>query len=280
MKKLFVTLVFVAFALTTFSQNNYRDVVHLKNGSIIKGTVTEIIPDKHIKIVTADGSIFVYAMAEIDKMSKEEGFSLTQQKSTRAADYSAPTSMGKIIISGSSELSYSSFLNEQKISYDDFFGDTESISEEYDESGFNFKSSVAYFIYDGLALGISMDYETSKYEYEDSEEKESSFMIGPSMVYYFGSSNIKPYIFGEYMFGTSKSEQKEGSNSEDFKMKMNGWVLGAGIAFFLNQNLSLDLGMGYSNALAEPESDNIDPNIDIEMTAKGIALNGGISVYF
>lgn len=280
MKKLFITLIFLAFALTTFSQNIYRDVVHLKNGSIIKGTVTEIIPDKHIKIATADGSIFVYEMSEIDKMSKEEEFGSSQQKSTKTADYSAATSMGKIMISGSSELSYSSFLNEQKISYHDFFGDTESISEEYDESGFNFKSSVAYFIYDGLAVGISIDYETLKYDYEDSEEKESSFMIGPSLVYYFGSSNIKPYIFGEYMFGTSKTEQKEGSTTNDFNMDMNGWALGAGIAFFLNQNLSLNMGMGYSKASAEPESDNIDPNIDIEMTVKGFALNGGISVYF
>ncbi|PRY99741.1 outer membrane beta-barrel protein [Marinilabilia salmonicolor] len=280
MKTLFLALILLGLTIASFSQNNFRDVVHLKNGSIIKGNVTEIIPDKHIKIATADGSIFVYEMSEIDKMSKEEGFSSSHQKSTRPADYSAATSMGKIMISGSSELSYSSLLNERKISYYDFFRDTESISEEYDQSGFNFKSSVAYFIYDGLAVGISIDYETLKYDYEDSEEKESSFMIGPSLVYYFGSSNIKPYIFGEYMFGTSKTEQKEGSTTNDFKLDMNGWAMGAGIAFFMNEHLSLDLGMGYSRISAKPESDNINPDIGIEMIAKGFVLDGGISVYF
>ena len=46
------------------------DVVHLKNGSIIKGIVTEIIPSETIKIETADGSVFVYQFDEIDKMTK------------------------------------------------------------------------------------------------------------------------------------------------------------------------------------------------------------------
>ncbi|WP_010665590.1 outer membrane beta-barrel protein [Marinilabilia salmonicolor] len=280
MKNLLLTLIFLGLTIASFSQNNFRDVIHLKNGSIIKGTVTEVIPDKHIKIATADGSIFVYQMAEIDKISKEERFSSPQARQTQTTDYSSPTSMGKIMVSGSSELSYSSLLNEQKISYYDFFGETESISEEYDESGFNFKSSVAYFIYDGLALGLSMNYETLKYDYEDSEEKESTFMIDPGLVYYFGSTNIKPYIFVEYMFGTSKTEQKEGSSTNDFKLDMNGWAMGAGIAFFLNEHLSLDLGMGYSIISAEPESDNIDPDIGIEMIAKGFVLDGGISVYF
>jgi len=60
MKTLFLTLILLGLTIVSFSQNNFRDVVHLKNGSIIKGTVTEMVPDKHIKFATADGGISVY----------------------------------------------------------------------------------------------------------------------------------------------------------------------------------------------------------------------------
>jgi hypothetical protein len=53
------------------AQDNTRDVVFLKNGSIVKGSLLETIPGASIKIQTADGSIFVYAMAEIVKIEKE-----------------------------------------------------------------------------------------------------------------------------------------------------------------------------------------------------------------
>ena len=48
------------------------DVVYLKNGSIIKGIVIEIIPNETIKIETADGSIFVYPFDEVERMEKVE----------------------------------------------------------------------------------------------------------------------------------------------------------------------------------------------------------------
>tara|TARA_B100002052_G_scaffold292060_1_gene313032 strand:+ start:503 stop:1459 length:957 start_codon:yes stop_codon:yes gene_type:complete len=48
-----------------------RDVVYLKNGSIIKGLILEQIPNKSLKIETADGSLFVFEFDQISKISKE-----------------------------------------------------------------------------------------------------------------------------------------------------------------------------------------------------------------
>ena len=47
------------------------DVVHLKNGSIIRGMVIETIPNETIKIRTSDGSIFVYSFDDVEKITKE-----------------------------------------------------------------------------------------------------------------------------------------------------------------------------------------------------------------
>lgn len=60
------------FSLAVFAQTQTRDVLYLKNGSVIKGSITEMNPNTGIKIKTADGSIFVYKMNEILKTEKEE----------------------------------------------------------------------------------------------------------------------------------------------------------------------------------------------------------------
>ena len=59
-----------------------KDVLYLKNGSIIKGTIVEMIPDSTIRIQTADGSLFVYSMREVEKVLKEEVPTISRLSST------------------------------------------------------------------------------------------------------------------------------------------------------------------------------------------------------
>ncbi|MDH6341960.1 hypothetical protein M2480_000622 [Parabacteroides sp. PFB2-12] len=72
MKKVFfVFALLMACVTTAFSQETVRETVYLKNGSIIKGLVIEQVPNESLKIQTADGSIFVYKMEEVEKITKE-----------------------------------------------------------------------------------------------------------------------------------------------------------------------------------------------------------------
>ena len=48
-----------------------EDVVYLKNGEIVWGTIIEQIPGESLKIQTVDGSVFAYAMDEISKIVQE-----------------------------------------------------------------------------------------------------------------------------------------------------------------------------------------------------------------
>lgn len=50
---------------------NYQETVYLKNGSVIKGTVLEQEAGGNIKIMTSDGSIFVYKSDDVLKVTKE-----------------------------------------------------------------------------------------------------------------------------------------------------------------------------------------------------------------
>ncbi len=68
-----VTCLMILFVpLTSFAQQDLQDVVYLKNGGIIRGMIIEQIPNVTIKIQTGDGSVFVYQMDEIQKITKEE----------------------------------------------------------------------------------------------------------------------------------------------------------------------------------------------------------------
>ncbi len=47
------------------------DIVELKNGSVIRGTIVEQVVGETIKIKTYDGSLFVYRMDEVARITKE-----------------------------------------------------------------------------------------------------------------------------------------------------------------------------------------------------------------
>ena len=49
------------------------DVVELANGSVIRGTIIEQIPNQSIRMQTGDGSIFVFAMSDVVRISREAG---------------------------------------------------------------------------------------------------------------------------------------------------------------------------------------------------------------
>ncbi len=56
-----------------------RDVVHLKNGSVVNGVIIEQIPNETIKIQLQDGTVLVFKMAEIDRIVKEPVNAFIQQ---------------------------------------------------------------------------------------------------------------------------------------------------------------------------------------------------------
>ncbi len=65
MKKLtrFLILgILFGFAGSVFAE----DVVYLKDGSIIHGTITEEVPGVSLKIQTKDGNLFVYKIKAVD----------------------------------------------------------------------------------------------------------------------------------------------------------------------------------------------------------------------
>lgn len=63
------------------------EVVYLKNGGQVRGVIIEQVPNETLKIQTADGSIFVYKMSEVEKITKEQ----PKQQSSQSGNYESST---------------------------------------------------------------------------------------------------------------------------------------------------------------------------------------------
>jgi hypothetical protein len=71
MKKsvLFFILLFTA-TFSSFAQD-YQEVVHLTDGSVVKGFIIEQVPNDYLKIETANGKVYTIEMYEVEKITKE-----------------------------------------------------------------------------------------------------------------------------------------------------------------------------------------------------------------
>jgi hypothetical protein len=65
-------LILLMLVLSTSAQDSQKlDVIELKNGSIIKGSILEIKPESHVKIETLCSNIWVFKMSEIAEIRSE-----------------------------------------------------------------------------------------------------------------------------------------------------------------------------------------------------------------
>jgi hypothetical protein len=70
MKKTILTTILLIIMILQLSGQKTKDVIYLKNGSIIYGTLIEISNEQY-KLKGSDGSIFIYSAGEVDRYAKE-----------------------------------------------------------------------------------------------------------------------------------------------------------------------------------------------------------------
>ena len=171
----------------------------------------------------------------------------------------AQTNQGKVHLAGSSDLSFASIKT--RVEYDG-----RKVGEEVSQSSFNFNPSFGYFALDNLAIGISFSYEHNKIE----DNKSTTSLIGPYGIYYFGHSNVRPFLRGEIGFGL----QKESYENDEMKFDAIAFDLGGGVAVFVNDFVSLDFGLSYVNLTLSDSDDSW-----FKAISNGVSVFGGISVY-
>jgi hypothetical protein len=70
MKNHLLTLITLIFIIFPLNAQKSKDVLYLKNGSMIYGKLMEVSENQY-KIKTAEGNIFIYSLPEVDKFVNE-----------------------------------------------------------------------------------------------------------------------------------------------------------------------------------------------------------------
>jgi hypothetical protein len=72
MKTFFLISALIVICFPAISQKNMDDVVYLKNGSKIKGTIVQVYPDSIVQIKQFGGSMWIFPMKDVLMIAKEE----------------------------------------------------------------------------------------------------------------------------------------------------------------------------------------------------------------
>jgi hypothetical protein len=196
MKKLFMLLFILSGSLIVYAQQYYQDVVYLKNGSIIRGTIIEQVPNKSIKIETADQSVFVYQFDEIEKFSKEVARDrrndYTNYSSRRKSGYIGILDVGYALGTGDYGLNFINLTMVNGYKFNPYFslGFGTGIRYYLDEDAIlmpffiNFKVN---FINKAVSPYIALN---AGYSFNASNDFESvGFLINPSIGVHFNIVN-------------------------------------------------------------------------------------------
>ncbi|GAB3911523.1 hypothetical protein GCM10028803_53180 [Larkinella knui] len=114
--------------------------------------------------------------------------------------------------------------------------------------------SVNYFVRQNLLIGFDVPYSVEKSKLKNPlltsyGSVEQQLGVGPSIRYYIGNSNFKPYVGISYTYSRYYHKYDMNANG-DFRITSKGFrsnlAPGLGVAYFVNRNVVLNAGLTYN----------------------------------
>jgi len=219
MKKHLFLFILLLFIVLQLSAQKSKDVLYLKNGSIIYGKLVEI-KDGQYKMQTADGSLFIYKNEEVDKFAKESpyfegrsssGFSFAMEAGlmvgAQNTEYSAPFSfnfLGGVTIETRNILSLGSGVEFIGVPYTPLF-------VEYRRLIYNKKATPFVFVRGGGVIHVGGNDEAPTGNYNDYEpfnfEGGASFTFGTGISW--AKQDYDTYLSFAYRYAHTSYQRKE-----------------------------------------------------------------------
>jgi len=218
MRKHFILLILLIFIALQLSAQKSKDVLYLKNGSIVYGKLVEIKDDQY-KMQTSDGSIFIYKNEEVDKFAKESpyfegrsanGFSFSMEAGllvgAQNTEYAAPFSfnfLGGITIETRNVLSLGSGVEFIGVPFTPLYF-------EYKRLIYNKKTTPFVFIRGGGLVHVGGNDEEPV---DNNNYTPFNYQGGASFTFGTGISWAKPdyetYLSFAYRYANTSYEKKE-----------------------------------------------------------------------
>lgn len=174
----------------------------------------------------------------------------------------AQTEKGKFSISGRSSIEGAYFSNRV---YGDNISTTVREAMDVDGYSFSITPSLSYFVIDNLSIGGQATFSITDGDYQS---KTTEFIFMPTVAYYIPIEKVvRPFVALGAGYANVSMES----------MSFSGftWAGGVGAAFFVSNNISIDLMAEYAE-LSSKTSDNSN----YKYSTKGLGGSIGLSVYF
>ena len=190
------------------------------------------------------------------------------------AQIQAQTENGKFIIGAGSNLEFTSTNNKWKTDYG---------NGDYGKSRYlDINAQIGYFVFRNFAVGLEIPYSYTK-EIDENADYDytyisSSVSFIPFVRIYAGKSNIKPYLHGGIGPGWGMTKYFDtGGDETKVPTKILAYEIGGGIGLFINEQISIDIGLSYASGSAKWFDK--DRNENWKRTSSGIGASIGIIVY-
>lgn len=179
---------------------------------------------------------------------------------------SGQTESGNILIGGGSQLS----LSRLNTSWESNLNDPQRTT------AIEFSPHFGFFISNSLVLGGMVPLTRVTERVNMDKEKVTSAAIGPFLRYYLqNEGNIRTYLQG--MFGSGHMRLAKSWEKEIISYRMLVYEIDFGTAFFVNENVSFDLILGYASAKYNKKT-SIEPDKSDIFFTKGLAIKLGLAV--
>lgn len=179
---------------------------------------------------------------------------------------SAQMEKGSWVVSGSTALGFNSLT--AKLTSE---GETDSSPSL---NVFTLTPSAGYFVMDKLAIGLDLGYASMSVNQDGDKASLNLFSVMPAGTYYFKSgSNVIPYLSAGLGYATVSLNYKENNTTTTESFDGFMWKAKGGFVYLLNQNVGLDLGVGYNNVSHNNSAE------DFKVSLGSFGINAGISVF-
>ncbi|MDQ2178184.1 hypothetical protein [Marinifilum sp. D714] len=208
--------VFGILLTTQLSAQKRIDVVQLKNGNVLKGTIVRQVPGKFLELKTLDKNFWKFDMEDIAEIRYER---------KRLPKFKQD----------------SLTIRNQKVFVDTKFGVLLGSNGNENEAPFSLMCSANYLFKNGLSLGGGIGLETFE---------ETQIPLFTDIRYHHKIKGLNTYLFCQsgYSFAIENRENTNYyyNNGEEMNNK-GGWLInpGIGVVFSGKGSASFSLGLGY-----------------------------------
>lgn len=247
MRKLFVILAIVMASASVMA----KDVLYLKNGSVIKGEILEFNMGGNVKIQTSDGSLFVYETDQVDKLEKESDSSQANSKigqKTEVVKKREGSSQAELIITNEENNKFKKNFRHKGyrgfVDLGGFFG----LNNTFDSyAAFMLSTSHGYqinpYFYFGVGIGVNVYKYHSSYTWTELEDTDTFIPFYVDFrVFPIGRKRVTPFVGMKLGYSVSTMEEVEdGGNFGGFYHQYS-----AGISVAILSNFGWYLSLGFS----------------------------------